>query len=85
MAQIRKNEGDFKFGNHDPLCFCPMNVPLINKDKTIAAWLSNWQDELSFLRRLSDKTLIAYDRDVEQMLSFFTTHFGAPVSAKTLK
>lgn len=62
-----------------------MNAPLINKDKVIANWLSDWQDELSSLRRLSDKTLVAYDRDVEQMLSFFTTHFGAPVSSKTLK
>ena len=61
-----------------------MNAPLINKDKKIASWLSQWQDELSSLRRLSDKTLIAYDRDVEQMLSFFTSHFGEPVSAKLI-
>ncbi|WP_299344867.1 tyrosine recombinase XerC [uncultured Maritalea sp.] len=61
-----------------------MNELLINKDKKVAHWLGQWQDELSSLRRLSDKTLVAYDRDVEQMLTFFTHHFGAPVSAKTL-
>lgn len=61
-----------------------MNDVLINKDKKVARCLSQWQDELSSLRRLSDKTLVAYDRDVEQMLTFFTTHLGAPVSVSAL-
>ncbi|MFB9140997.1 tyrosine recombinase XerC [Maritalea porphyrae] len=62
-----------------------MNTPLINKTKKIANWLEQWQDELSSLRRLSDKTLLAYDRDVEQMLTFFTSHLGEPVSHKHLQ
>jgi len=62
-----------------------MNEVLITKDKRVASWLTQWQDELSSLRRLSDKTLVAYDRDVEQMFSFFASHIGGPVTAKSLR
>ena len=61
-----------------------MNELLIIKDKKVATYLATWQDELASLRRLSDKTLVAYDRDVEQMMRFFTAHFGGPVTKKVL-
>ncbi|MGJ8529224.1 tyrosine recombinase XerC [Maritalea sp.] len=61
-----------------------MNEFLINKDKKVAAHMAMWQDELSSLRRLSDKTLVAYDRDVEQLMHFFTAHYGGPVTTHVL-
>lgn len=35
-----------------------------------------WLDHLSDERRLSDKTLLAYDRDLRQFLRFLTMHLG---------
>lgn len=38
--------------------------------------LGRWQDHLSDERRLSEKTVEAYDRDVRQFLRFLTGHLG---------
>ncbi|WP_417668461.1 tyrosine recombinase XerC [Roseibium sp.] len=38
--------------------------------------LGRWLDNLSDERRLADKTLVAYERDVRQFLRFITDHLG---------
>ena len=38
--------------------------------------LGLWLDHLSDERRLSDKTLVAYERDLRQFLRFLTNHLG---------
>ncbi|MBD8878541.1 tyrosine recombinase XerC [Roseibium polysiphoniae] len=42
------------------------------------ARVRQWLDHLSDERRLADKTLIAYERDIRQFLRFLTDHLGAP-------
>src|SRR5260221_1760626 len=46
----------------------------------IARWLSHLGDE----RRMSPKTLEAYNRDVGQFLEFLASHLGGPPSLKAL-
>src|SRR5260221_12789530 len=46
----------------------------------IARWLSHLGDE----RRMSPKTLEAYDRDVGQFLEILAGHLGGPPSLKAL-
>lgn len=41
-----------------------------------------WLDHLSDERRLSDKTLVAYERDLRQFLRFLTGHLGGAPSLK---
>lgn len=54
-------------------------------DEFIRAQIAAWQRELGSVRRLADKTLEAYGRDVDQFLSFLAGHAGGPVSLNTLK
>jgi integrase/recombinase XerC len=44
-----------------------------------------WQRELSSVRRLAANTLEAYGRDLDQFLSFLSTHTGGPVTLATFK
>jgi integrase/recombinase XerC len=44
-------------------------------------WLSHLQSE----RRLAEKTLDAYERDLRQFLIFFTSYNGAPVKLKDIE
>ena len=48
----------------------------------VSAETARWLSHLGAERRMSAKTLDAYQRDVSQFLSFLTDHFG---SAPTLK
>ncbi len=43
-----------------------------------------WLDHLSDERRLSDKTLIAYERDLRQFLRFLTNHIGGAPAVKDI-
>lgn len=43
-----------------------------------------WLDHLSDERRLSDKTLVAYERDLRQFLRFLTGHLGGAPSLKDI-
>jgi integrase/recombinase XerC len=43
-----------------------------------------WLDHLSNERRLSDKTLIAYERDLRQFLRFLTDHLGGAPGCKDI-
>ncbi|GGF02112.1 tyrosine recombinase XerC [Stappia taiwanensis] len=44
----------------------------------VNAAIDDWLDHLGSERRLADKTLIAYERDVRQFLRFLTGHQGEP-------
>jgi integrase/recombinase XerC len=54
-------------------------------DDTIRSHLARWLRELGSVRRLADKTLEAYERDLCQFLAFLATHTGGPVTHKTLE
>ncbi len=47
--------------------------------------LGKWLDHLSDERRLADKTLIAYERDVRQFLRFLTGHLGGAPGVKDIR
>ena len=49
-------------------------------NKRIGAWLDYLGDE----RRLSDKTLTAYERDLRQFLRFLTNHLGGAPAVKDI-
>ena len=44
--------------------------------------VDQWLDHLSDERRLSDKTLLAYERDLRQFLRFLTNHLGGAPDLK---
>jgi integrase/recombinase XerC len=44
-----------------------------------------WLRDLNSVRRLAPKTLEAYSRDLNQFLSFLSSHTGGPVATATLK
>ncbi|MEJ8475182.1 tyrosine recombinase XerC [Roseibium sp. H3510] len=46
--------------------------------------IGRWLDHLSDERRLADKTLIAYERDLRQFLRFLTNHLGGAPSLKDI-
>ncbi|MCX2724399.1 tyrosine recombinase XerC [Roseibium salinum] len=46
--------------------------------------VDQWLDHLSDERRLSDKTLLAYERDLRQFLRFLTNHLGGAPSVKDI-
>lgn len=52
------------------------DTPLIIASKSLRREQENWRDELAKERRLSEATLAAYDRDLDQFLSFLTRHMG---------
>src|SRR5690348_12455577 len=53
-------------------------------DKEVAAEIGRWLDHLGAERRMSDKTLDAYRRDVLQFLAFLAEHVGGRVTLKRL-
>ncbi|MBO9423318.1 tyrosine recombinase XerC [Labrenzia sp. R4_1] len=46
--------------------------------------IAKWLDHLSDERRLSEKTLIAYERDLRQFLRFLTDHLGGAPGIKDI-
>jgi integrase/recombinase XerC len=50
----------------------------------VAAEITGWLRFLGAERRMSDKTLEAYERDVGQFLGFLAEHLGGPPSLKQL-
>lgn len=50
----------------------------------VAAELARWRSYLAAERRMSDKTVEAYQRDVFQLLSFLAQHLGGTPSLKKL-
>lgn len=54
-------------------------------DDFVRAQVAAWQRDLGSVRRLADKTLEAYGRDLDQFLSFLAGHTGGPVELSTLK
>lgn len=54
-------------------------------DDFMRAQLMAWQRDLGSVRRLADKTLEAYGRDVDQFLTFLAGHTGGPVTLETIR
>jgi len=53
-------------------------------DTTVAGDVVRWLGHLGAERRMSDKTLDAYRRDVHQLLEFLAGHLGGPVTLAAL-
>ncbi len=53
-------------------------------DETVKQHLAQWQRELGSIKRLSENTVVAYTRDLNQFLGFLAGHTGGAVSIKTL-
>jgi integrase/recombinase XerC len=51
---------------------------LVSAKPDVNAAIDDWLDHLGSERRLADKTLVAYERDLRQFLRFLTLHLGAP-------
>jgi len=60
-----------------------MGLPLTIAPDT-AAEIGRWRAYIGAERRMSPKTLEAYERDVGQFLGFLAGHLGGPPSLKTL-
>lgn len=54
-------------------------------DDEIQRLVAGWQRDLGSVRRLADKTLEAYGRDLAQFLGFLSAHTGGAVSVATLR
>ncbi|MCF6302409.1 MAG: tyrosine recombinase XerC [Devosiaceae bacterium] len=54
-------------------------------DETTRTQINNWLSALGSMRRLSNATLSAYQRDIAQFTTFLTAHFAHPVTLKTLQ
>src|SRR5947199_1816355 len=61
-----------------------MSEDLTFASADVAAELRRWLAHLSAERRMSPKTVEAYERDVRQFLGFLTEHTGEQVSLKAL-
>ena len=56
----------------------PTDAPLVIATPGLAKAVERWRRHLASERRLADKTVEAYSRDVDQFLRFLTGHFGNP-------
>lgn len=60
------------------------NSLLVTAKPDLNQRVGQWLDHLSDERRLSDKTLLAYERDVRQFLRFLTNHLGGAPGLKDI-
>ncbi|MBO9588764.1 tyrosine recombinase XerC [Devosia sp.] len=54
-------------------------------DAFIQSQIALWMRELGSVKRLADKTLEAYSRDLSQFMSFLAGHMGGPITLQSLK
>lgn len=54
-------------------------------DAFIQSQIALWMRELGSVKRLADKTLEAYGRDLSQFMSFLAGHMGGPITLQSLK
>ena len=60
----------------------PEPIELDSADESIAREMARWLSHLRAERRLSPKTVEAYERDLRQCLDFLCAHWGARVTLK---
>ena len=58
---------------------------LVISDRDLAAERALWLDHLQLQRRMAERTVEAYDRDVEQFLRFLTGHVGHPAKLADIR
>ena len=58
---------------------------LVSAKADVNAAVGDWLDHLGSERRLADRTLVAYERDVRQFLRFLTNHLAEPPGLDALK
>ncbi|WP_321343488.1 tyrosine recombinase XerC [Breoghania sp.] len=61
------------------------DAPLVIAEPALMRLVTDWLDHLGGERRLADKTLTAYERDVSQFLSFLTLHLGGAPGPDAIK
>lgn len=54
-------------------------------DAFVQSQIALWMRELGSVKRLADKTLEAYGRDLGQFMSFLAGHMGGPITLQSLK
>lgn len=59
-------------------------APLVIMAPDLAAAVADWRRSIEAVRRLSPRTVEAYDRDAADFLRFLTGHIGAPPSIADL-
>ncbi len=57
----------------------------LSTDPPLRAQAIDWLNNLASIRRLSPKTLQAYQRDLSQFTTFMATHLGEPLSLNALQ
>jgi integrase/recombinase XerC len=62
----------------------PTTRPELPAAPDVAAELKRWLGHLGGERRMSDKTVEAYERDTRQFLQFLAEHFGGPPTLAAL-
>ncbi|MCL4170761.1 UNVERIFIED_CONTAM: hypothetical protein GTU68_008691, partial [Idotea baltica] len=61
-----------------------MSDRAFSTDEKLNHLIQKWLDNLAHVRRLSDNTVSAYDRDISQFTTFLAQHFGHPTSLASL-
>ncbi|HHG89743.1 MAG TPA: tyrosine recombinase XerC [Devosia sp.] len=54
-------------------------------DPELGSQILDWLNNLASIRRLSEKTIEAYQRDLAQFTTFMAAHLGEPLSLKSLQ
>ena len=57
---------------------------LITCDQNLSKQLMRWCEYIRYEKRLAEKTLEAYQRDVRQFLQHFTGYLGNPVTIEDI-
>jgi integrase/recombinase XerC len=83
VSRLKKDFGPAVSKLKNPAANSAADLPFAAPE--VAAEVVHWLSHLGAERRLSAKTVDAYQRDVRQFLDFLATHFGARVTLAGLR
>src|SRR5258708_8866432 len=83
VSRLKKDFGPAVSELKNPAANSAADLPFTAPE--VAAEVGHWLSHLGAERRLSAKTVDAYQRDVRQFLDFLATHFGARVTLAGLR